>query len=92
MTLSCADWNRIKFSMLSRLPRDTITSCSNHLPFLQKTFSEEGMPALDIDSMDQQTQEVKALQLNEVCMASDTAQVAIASGYGSTWDNAVKKL
>lgn len=96
MAISCRRWHEIKWSMLSRLDRDigsNSNSCTTHcnpnyLPFLSQTANF----ADDIDSIDSQSQEVKALQLNEVMSASDTQAVAIASGYGSTNQNAVKKL
>lgn len=102
MTMTCEQWKRTKFALLTRLPDDYIQyrcsdSCNpNYLPFLQKTYDEGESGSMDLsitpDSIDVQSQEVKMLQLNEASRASDTQQVAIASGYGTTWQNATKKL
>ncbi|MGL4484302.1 MAG: hypothetical protein ACRCUS_05075 [Anaerovoracaceae bacterium] len=76
-----AQWHRIKWSFLSRLPADSPLETKFHMPFLQKTYSE-GESLLDTglhtSIIDDMQQEIKSLRANESHQASDTNALAIA--------------
>lgn len=73
-------WHKIKWSLLSRLDADSPLLTEAHMPFLQKTYSE-GESQLDtglnLSSIDNMQQEIKALQANEANQPSDTNAIAI---------------
>lgn len=75
-----AQWHNIKWSLLSRLDADSPLQTEFHMPFLQKTYSENESPldtGLNLSSIDMMQQEIKALQANESNQPSDTNALAI---------------
>ena len=72
-----AQWHKIKWSLLSRLPADTPNLTQFHMPFLQTTYSNPDDTGLHITTVDSMQQEIKALQANERNQPSDTNALSV---------------
>lgn len=81
MMTTKSQWDKIKWSILSRLGVDhkSYGTPQTYLPFNQTTYPNPDNPldtGLHLTTLDESTQEVKALRANESMMPSDTDAIA----------------